>query len=389
MAIKEQEQRKIYLDYNSTTPLLPEVLDAMLPYLRDIYGNPSSGHWFGQRAKNAVEWAREQVAVLINCDPEEVIFTSGGSEGNNQAVKGVVAASGKEKNHIITSSIEHPAMKNPCGYLENCKNCSVTYLPVDRYARVNPADVDRTITRDTVLVTVMFVQNEVGTIEPIEEIGEICRKQGIYFHSDASQAVGKIPVKVDRFNIDLMTICAHKFYGPKGVGALYIRKGTNINSFIHGSGHERGLRAGTENVAGLVGMGKAAEIAAATMETEVKRITTMRNDFCGKLQARIDGVVVNTPLDKSAPGTLHVSFSGINGNDLLERVPEICATTGAACADRAKDISGVLKAMGVSKDIGLGSVRFSIGKFTTPEEIEYSVTRLAEAVSSLRSRIKV
>lgn len=386
MSLSAKDTKRIYFDYNATTPLLPEVIDAMLPHLRENFGNPSSAHWYGQQAKEAVDMARAQVAKLINCQPDEIVITSGGSESNNQAVKGVVEVHKKGKNHIITSSIEHPAMKNPCGYLENCRDCSVTYLPVDKYGVVNPTDVERAINENTVLISIMYANNEVGTIQPIAEIGEVAAKNGICFHSDAAQAVGKIPVTIDKFKIDLMTICAHKFYGPKGVGALYLRRGTKVHSLIHGSGHERGLRAGTENVASIVGMGKAAEIAENGMVREAMRIGALRDAFFEKLSAKIKGVVQNGHPIKRLPGTLHVSFDGVNGSELLDLVPEICATTGAACSDRAKDISGVLKAMGLSRELGMGSVRFSLGKYNTMEEIDYAVNRFVEAVKELRSR---
>jgi len=375
----------IYLDYNATTPLHDEVLDAMLPYLKESFGNPSSGHWYGRQNKQAVERAREQVAALIGASPEEIVITGGGSESNNYALKGVMYANRHKGNHLLTTVIEHPAIIKPCGYLQD-RGCEISYAPCDRYAVVHPGSIAGAVKDSTVLVSVMYANNEVGTVQPIGEIGEITGARGVYFHSDASQAVGKIPVNVKEAKVDLLTVCAHKFYGPKGVGALYIKKGTVIEQLIHGSGHEAGRRAGTENVAGIVGMGKAAEIAGASMQYNIERLTKLRDYFYARLQAEIGGLVLNGHPEKRLPNTLHVSFAGISGAELLARAPEICATTGAACADRSTELSGLLKAMGVREDIGFGSVRFSLGLKTTKEEIDRAVQLLKHGVEHLRQK---
>ncbi|MHB9093985.1 MAG: cysteine desulfurase family protein [Eubacteriales bacterium] len=376
----------IYLDYNATTPLEDEVLEAMLPYLKNNYGNPSSGHWYGREAKKAVEESREKVAALIGASPEEIVFTGGGSESNNLALKGVLYANWPKGKHLVTSVIEHPAIMKPAGHLQEI-GYEVSYVPCDEYGVVHPGRVARAITNSTVLVSIMYANNEVGTIQPIKEIGKSVRVRGVYFHSDASQAVGKIPVRVDEANVDLLTLCAHKFCGPKGVGALFIRKGTVIESFIHGSGHESGRRAGTENVAGVVGMATAGEIAQRTMKDESERITRLRDYFYYRLKSEIRGLVLNGHPEMRLPNTLHVSFEEISGTDLLNRIPEICATTGAACADRAEQLSGVMKAMGVKEDIGLGSVRFSLGRRTTREELDRAVQLIKEALEGSKQQV--
>lgn len=374
----------IYLDYNATTPLAEEVLDAMLPYLKDIYGNPSSGHIYGREAKKAVERAREQTAALIGASPDEIVFTGGGSESNNFALKGVLYANLHRGKHLVTTLIEHPAIMKPSEYLKEI-GYQVSYARCDSYGAVQPEHVARCLSNSTVLVSVMYANNEVGTIQPIRGIGKMVRERGIYFHSDASQAVGKIPVNVDEGNLDLLTLCAHKFYGPKGVGALYIRKGTVMESFIHGSGHETGRRAGTENVAGLVGMGKAAEIALLGMEGHLKQTTALRDYFHSRLESEIGGIVLNGHPQLRLPNTLHVSFQGISGSELLDRVPEICATTGAACADRAEQLSGVMKSMGVPEAIGMGSVRFSLGRGTTKDQLDRAVGLIKNAITMIPS----
>ncbi len=373
----------IYLDYNSTTPVDEEVLEAMMPYFSKVYGNPSSGHWYGKEAKQAVNRAREQVAELIGSLPEEIVFTAGGSESNNFALKGVMYANLSRGKHLITSLIEHPAIMKPALYLEEM-GFDISYAACNSFGEVGPEDVSRELKDSTVMVSVMYANNEVGTIQPIAEIGQLTRSKGIYLHTDASQAVGKIPVNVSEAKVDLLTLCGHKFYGPKGIGALYIRKGTNIESFIHGSGHEFGMRAGTENVPSLVGLGKAAEIARIKMNEEIKRLEELRDYFFSRLQNEIGQVVLNGHPAKRLPNTLHVSFIGIAGPDILDQVPEICATTGAACADRAQQLSGVMKAMGVSEEIGMGSIRFSIGRKTTRDELDKAVSLLKTAIQNLR-----
>ena len=372
----------IYLDHNATTPVDPEVLDAMLPFLRDEFGNPSSSHALGRRARAAVEQAREQVADLLNCHPEEIVFTGGGSEANNLALKGAAEVLADRGNHIITSVIEHPAIINPCHYLER-KGFRVTYLPVDGAGLVTPQAVREAITQRTVLISVMHANNEVGTIEPIAEIGAIARERGIWFHSDAAQSVGKIPTRVDDLNVDLLSVAGHKLYAPKGVGALYMRSGVRLEPLIHGAGHERGLRAGTENVAGIVGLAKACELAGRNLAEAAGRIQGLRDQLHRKLQERVSSTLLNGHPDKRLPNTLNVSLEGVDSDRLLAALPEIAASTGAACHAHSREPSAVLTAMGVPAEMALGAVRFSLGRRTTSEEIGRAVDLIASAVSRL------
>lgn len=375
--------QRIYLDYNATTPVAPEVMDEMLPYFWNHFGNPSSGHWYGQQAKKAVDEGREQVAALLGCHPSEIVFTSGGSEADNYALKGVAWASRHRGNHIITSRVEHPAILNTCRYLEG-QEFRITYLPVDQYGMVDPEEVRKAITRETILISVMHANNEVGTIQPLAAIGEIAREHGITFHTDAAQSVGKIPTRVEELKVDLLTIAAHKLYGPKGMGALYIRKGTAIEQFIHGAGHENGRRAGTENVPGIVGLGKACELAAGTLTQRVRILTELRDEFFRLLQDQVGGVTLNGhPVDR-LPNTLNISFAGLNAAELLAKVPEVCASTGSACHHGAQTMSPVLAAMGVDPDRGYGAVRFSLGQWTTREELQEAAGVLGKQALSIR-----
>ncbi|MHB8171799.1 MAG: cysteine desulfurase family protein [Thermincolia bacterium] len=375
--------KPVYLDYNATTPIDPEVVEAMLPYLNNHFGNPSSGHLYGQETHAAIERARGQVAELLGCDPAEIIFTSGGTEANNHAIKGVAYANRDRGNHLISSQIEHPAVLNTLRYLES-QGFAVTYLPVDRHGRVNPEDVRRSITNQTILITIMHANNEVGTLQPITAIGEIAREKGVYLHTDAAQSVGKVPTKVDELKVDLLTVAAHKFYGPKGVGALYVSKGTRIETYLHGAGHEQGRRAGTENVPYIVALGKAAEVAGGQLAEERQRILELRERLFGKLAKSIDGVVLNGHLTQRLPNTLNVSFVSIEGGSLLAKTPEVAASSGSACNDKCREFSKVLKAMGVSPELGSGSIRFSLGRWTTQEEIDYAVEVIASRVKELR-----
>jgi len=370
----------IYLDHNATTPVDPEVLDAMLPFLRDEFGNPSSSHALGRGARAAVEQAREQVAGLLNCHPEEIVFTGGGSEANNLALKGAAEVLADRGNHIITSVIEHPAIINPCRYLER-KGFRVTYLAVDGAGLVAPQAVREAITDRTVLISVMHANNEVGTIEPIAEIGAIARERGIWFHSDAAQSVGKIPTRVDDLNVDLLSVAGHKLYAPKGVGALYMRRGVRLEPLIHGAGHERGVRAGTENVAGIVGLAKACEIAGRDLQETAKRVQALRDLLHRQLQQRVSSTRLNGHPDKLLPNTLNVSFEGVDSDRLLAGLPEIAASTGAACHAHSREPSAVLTAMGVPAEMALGAVRFSLGRRTASEEIGRAVDLIASAVS--------
>jgi len=366
--------RKVYLDYNASTPIAPEVADAMQPFLADHFGNPSSQHWASKEAKRAVEKARTQVARLLECQATEVIFTSGGSESNNHAIKGVFYANQSRGNHIITTQVEHPAIINPCRFVEKL-GAKVTYLPVDRFGRIDPEDVRRTLTSKTILVSVMHANNEVGTIQPIREISEIVRSHGIIFHTDAAQSVGKIPVNVDDLGVDLLSVAGHKVYAPKGVGALYIRKGTPIEPLIHGAGHEEGRRAGTENVLLVVGLEKACELAKNWVG--ISSVKSLRDLFWSRIQEMFgEGVVLNGHPTERLPNTLNVSFVGQVGAEIVAGLTGVAASTGSACHEGMVEISPVLKAMGIDHQVGTGAIRFSLGRDTTEEEIDYVVLLL-------------
>lgn len=368
----------IYLDYNATTPIDKVVADAMLPYLYGHFGNPSSNHELGISAKKAIIAARAQVADLLHCSPDEIVFTSGGSESNNTVLKGVAYSFREKGNHIITSVIEHPAILNPCKYLEQL-GYEVTYVSADRYGMVNPSEIDRAITDRTILVSIMHSNNETGTIQPIEAISEICRKHRVLFHTDASQSIGKVPVDVEHLGIDFLTLAGHKLYAPKGVGALYIRNGTHIEPLIHGAGHESGRRAGTENIILEVGLGKACEIAVSALESTSLNILT--HYFHMKLKETFgDRVVLNGHPENRLPNTLNVSFLGFNGHEVLGNLHDVAASTGSACHSGSTSISPVLGAMGVSDEVGRGAVRFSLGRYTTKEEIDTVMDNLRKTV---------
>lgn len=369
----------IYLDYNASTPIAPGVREAMLPYLTEGCGNPSSTHWAGRPARDAVERAREQVADMLGCSPEEVVFTSGGTESNNHALKGSFFAN-SGRGHIVTTAIEHPAITKPCRSLERI-GADVSYLPVDATGLVDPDDVRDAIRPDTVLVSVMYANNEVGTIEPIEIIGKICHEHEVPFHTDAAQAVGKIPVKVDELGVDLLSIAGHKLYAPKGVGALYIREGTRIEPFMHGAGHENGRRAGTENVLLDVGLGAACALASDLAWTD--GLKQLRDRFWEALGERFgEGVVLNGHPDQRLPNTLSVAFVDHVGSDVLAAVPEVAASTGSACHSGQVTLSSVLEAMGVQPDVGRGTVRFSLGRDTRWEELECVANLLRERLNA-------
>lgn len=373
---------KVYLDYNATTPVDPEVFAAMVPFLREEYGNPSSSHWLGQKAKKAVEKARQQVANLLECNPDEVVFTSGGSESDNFAIRGVAAMrreSGKG-DQLITCVVEHPAVLNTCRHLEG-QGFKTTYLPVDRYGMVDPDDVRRAVTGRTALITIMHANNEVGTIQPLEAIAEIARERGIPFHTDAAQSVGKVETYVDELGVDLLTVAGHKLYAPKGVGALYIRRGTRVEPLIYGAGHEGGRRAGTENVAGVVGLGKACELAARELTSDARRLAVLRDRLYQRLLADVgsDKLVLNGHPEKRLPNTLNVSFLGVEGAALLARVPDIAASTGSACHADHKEASPVLSAMRITPDAAMGAVRLSLGRFTTEAEVDCAAELLVKA----------
>lgn len=361
--------KTIYLDYNATTPLDPRVVEVMLPYLKDHFGNPSSAHKFGEEAKEAVGEARSQVASLLGCKAEEIIFTSGGSESNNFALKGVAYALKEKGNHIITSKIEHPAVLNPCRFLEK-QGFSVTYLSVDSSGLVSPSEVEKAVNPTTILVSIMHANNEIGSIQPIAEIGEITRSKGVYFHTDAAQSVGKIDTKVEQLYVDLLSLAGHKLCAPKGVGALYIKKGVKIEPLIHGAGHEFGRRAGTENVASIAGLGVACEIAENEMKTCSAKLLELREMLYKGILDITENVVLNGHPDKRLPNTLNLSFIGFMGAEILAKLEGVAASTGAACHDRTVKLSNTLEAIGADVERGRGAIRFSLGKFTTEEEIK-------------------
>ena len=377
--------KRVYLDHNATTPTHPEVLEAMLTYFNDSFGNPSSVHQFGQQARKAIDEAREKVANFISAKPEEIVFTSGGTEADNFAIKGVIYANEQNGGHIITSSIEHHAVLNPCEYLEK-KGFKVTYLPVDKYGLIDPEETKKAITKETILITIMHANNEVGTIEPIAEIGRIAKERNITLHTDAVQSAGKIPVSVNELHVDLLSLSGHKIYGPKGIGVLYIRKGTRIQPLIHGGHHEKNRRAGTENVPAIVGLGKAIEIAKDTMEKESIRLTNLRNKLCGGIAEKIDHVLLNGHPGKRLPNTLNMSFEFVEGESIILNLDlkGIAVSSGSACTSGSLEPSHVLKAMGVEPAIAQGSIRFSLGKDNTEEDVDYVLEVLPEIIIRLR-----
>ncbi|MHB1376965.1 MAG: cysteine desulfurase family protein [Candidatus Humimicrobiaceae bacterium] len=369
----------IYLDYNATTPIDKQVADAMLPYIYGNFGNPSSSHKLGVAAKKAVEYSRKQVAKLLNCSPEEIIFTSGGSESNNTVLKGVAFTYKNRGNHIITSQIEHPAIINPCKYLEKL-GYEISYVQVDKYGVVNPADIEDLITNQTILVTIMHSNNETGTIQSIEDISKICKKHNVLFHTDASQSIGKVPVDVKSLGVDFLTVAGHKLYAPKGIGALYIRRGIDIEPLIHGAGHESNRRAGTENIIFDVALGKACEISMEALKnTELKQLTDY---FYKNLKEKFGAKIhLNGHPEKRLPNTLNISFIGYNGHEVLNRLDETAASTGSACHSGLTSISPVLTAMGVSDEVGRGAIRFSLGRYTTKNEIDAVIENLNKVVA--------
>ena len=372
----------IYLDYNATTPIAPEVADAMLPYLHGHFGNPSSNHAFGLAAQQAVAQAREQVASLLRCRPDEIVFTSSGSEANNQVIKGIALACRHQGNHIITSQIEHPAVLEPCHYLES-QGYQVTYLPVDSEGLVSAEQVLDAITDQTILITIMHANNEVGTIQPIEQIGQIARERGILFHTDAAQSVGKVPTQVGDLNVDLLSIAGHKLYAPKGVGVLFIRQGVQLPPLIHGAGHEAGRRAGTENVLLIVGLGTACEIAQqAQPETEshLRRMRDLLHRHLGRAFPRLH---LNGHPTHRLPNTLNVSLVGTDVHALLEICPSVAVSTGSACHSNSVKPSPVLSAMGLPLEIARSALRFSVGKMTSAEDVTQAASALSSASTHL------
>jgi cysteine desulfurase len=372
--------RRIYLDYNASTPIDPAVAAAMRPFLEDHYGNPSSGHWAATTARAALEIARGQVAALLGCHNDEIVFTSGGSEANNLALKGVFFALRDKGDHIITTRIEHPAIIEPCRFLERL-GARVSYLVVDGAGRIDPGDLRRAITPRTIFVSIMHANNEVGTIQPIEDCARIAHEHGVLFHTDAAQSVGKIPTNVSRLGVDLLSIAGHKAYAPKGVGALFVRRGVSIEPLIHGAGHEGGRRAGTESALLAVGLGKACELARDL--TPMDQVRALRDHFWKELQKRFGnrGVLNGHPTHR-LPNTLNVSFVSRIGAEILARLDGIAATTGSACHSGRIELSPVLEAMGISPEVGMGAVRFSLGRGTTRDEIDVVVDCLTDLLAA-------
>lgn len=377
----------IYLDFNATTPIAREVADAMVPYLYEGFGNPSSSHPYGVAARRAVDEARAQVAGLLGCRPGEVIFTSGGTESNNLAIKGIALAGRGRGDHVITTAVEHPAVINVCDWLRD-QGFRVTVLPVDGQGLVDPADLERAIDPGTILVTVMHANNEVGTVQPIAPLAEIAHNHGALMHTDAAQSVGKIPVRVDDLAVDLLSVAGHKVYAPKGIGALYVREGVGLVPLLHGAGHEGGLRPGTENVLEIAGLGKACEIAGRDLAANEEHFRAMRDRLHEGLVAALgeEAVRLNGHPERRLPNTLSVSFRRVEANTLLSAIgDEVAASAGAACHAGEVDLSAVLRAMEVPVEWAMGTVRFSVGRGTTAAEIDRTVAIVAEAVRRLRS----
>jgi len=379
--MSQTNAHRIYLDNNASTPIDPKVAAVMQEAIASDFGNPSSNHWAGAPAHAIVERARQQVANLLGCSPQEIIFTSGGSESNNLALKGLYYACRNPSAHIITTQVEHPAIIEPCRFLEQL-GARITWLPVDSTGRVNPDDLRRSITSDTILISIMHANNEVGTIQPIEECSRIAREDSVPIHTDAAQSIGKLPTRVEDLGVDLLTIAGHKLYAPKGVGALYVRNGVAVEPFIHGAGHESGRRAGTESALLTAALGEACELASDL--STVADIEALRDRFWLALQEALgDRVVLNGHPDERLPNTLNVSFVGHVGANVLQAMPEVAASTGSAChADRV-DLSPVLKAMGVSAEVGAGAIRFSLGRTTTAQEIDTVAKRLIHYLQHL------
>jgi cysteine desulfurase len=375
----------IYLDYNATTPVDPAVQEAMLPYLRDHFGNPSSSHAYGKTAHDAVESARRDVADLLGARPEEIIFTGGGTEASNLALKGTVFATlqgifGRwaRAAHVVISSVEHPATVQPCKFLERL-GCRVTVVPVDRHGRVDPDTVGRALQRRTTLVSIMHSNNEVGTLQPIRQIAALARQRGVLVHTDAAQSLGKVSVDVSELGVDLLSVAGHKLYAPKGVGALYVRRGVRLEPLLHGAGHEGGRRAGTENVPYLVALGTACRLARASLPEATGRLRELRDRLWHRLRAALgERVELNGHPEERLPNTLNINFLGDVGAELLQRMPELAASTGSACHEGRVSQSPVLCAMGVPPELGRGAVRLSVGRFTTVDEIDRAAAVLVE-----------
>ncbi|MEJ2722371.1 MAG: IscS subfamily cysteine desulfurase, partial [bacterium] len=372
----------IYLDYNATAPIDPRGAEVMIPFVNEHYGNPSSGHSLGVAAKKAVDKARRQIAELLGCGFEEIVFTSGGSESNNYAIKGVAGARRERGNHIISSSVEHPSVSEVCRYLEG-RGYKITFVPVDEFGMVDPNVVESAITPQTILVSIMHANNEVGTVEPIAEIAEIAHRRGVLVHSDCAQSIGKIPVRVDDLGVDLLTVAGHKIYGPKGTGALYVRSGVRLEKLIHGAHHEMNRRAGTENVIEIVGLGKACELAGDDLPRHAAHLREMRDRLERGLEAEFPWIKKNGHPEKRLPNTSSVSFRGLEANTILSELSGVAASAGAACHSDGVELSSVLEAMKVPLEYAMGTIRFSTGRFTATDEIDAALAEIIRVVKTL------
>lgn len=377
--------RRIYFDHSATTPVDTEVAKLTVEYMTEKFGNASSVHAFGREARKAIDEARDKVAALLNANSNEIFFTSGGTEGDNLALKGIAFANRKKGNHIITSAIEHHAILHTCEYLEK-QGFTITYLPVDEYGMVSIEELKNAITDKTILISIMFANNEVGTIQPVKEIGQLAREKGIYFHTDAVQAVGSYPIDVKELNIDLLSFSGHKFHGPKGIGGLYVRKGVRIEAIQHGGAHERNMRAGTENVPGIVGLGKASEVAKNEMDKKIAHITALRDKLIQGVMEKIPHTKLNGHPTKRLPGSANFSFLFLEGESLLLNLDlkGIAASSGSACTSGSLDPSHVLLAMGLTHEVAHGSLRLTLGRGNTEEEVDYCLEVLPEIVDRLR-----
>jgi cysteine desulfurase len=377
----------IYMDNNSTTRVDPRVVEAMLPYFTEKFGNAASrSHSFGWESEEAVETAREQIATLIGANPKEVVFTSGATESNNLAIKGVAGMYKRKGNHVITVVTEHKAVIDPCKRLER-DGFQVTYLPVDKYGRVNPEQVAEALTDKTILVSVMAANNEIGTLQPIKDIGKLCKSKGVLFHTDAVQAVGKVPVDVEEMGIDLLSLTAHKLYGPKGIGALYVRRKdprVRLEPQIDGGGHERGMRSGTLPVPSIIGFGAACELARAEMHQESQRLLRLRERLRSGIMDRIGDTEVNGHPTERLPGNMNISFAYVEGEAMMMGIKEVAVSSGSACTSASLEPSYVLKALGVGDELAHSSIRFGLGRFTTEEEVDYVVGAVVREVDRLR-----
>ena len=372
----------IFLDYNGTTPIDPQVAEAMLPYIYEHFGNPSSSHAFGVKPKAAVEHARSQIAAMLGCQADEIFFTSGGTESNNHAIRGAVSALAHQGNHVITSAVEHPAVLEVCRFLEK-HGAVITYLPVDGSGMVDPVDVENAITSDTVLISIMHANNEVGTIQPIERISEIAKRHRVLVHTDCAQSVGKIPVNVDDLGIDLLSIAGHKIYSPKGIGALYVRKGVQVDQLQFGAGQESGKRPGTENVIFSVALGEACALVDQNIQEYSKQMKAMRDRLESQILAEFPGARINGHPEQRLPNTSSLSFQGLKANEILDSFEFVAASAGAACHSDSITLSSVLEAMKLPMEFAMGTVRFSTGRYTTEEQIDQAADEVCRVVGRL------